>query len=252
MGTEGLPLIEKWENTNKLTYGEAGTARTLDTYWTLLDDEFKPKANKIISIIELWNKSKQGSSSLNEWITHMYNMVDQCKYAKDRDSITDRIIRDVLIIGCSSTHAKDKIIQKGSTVSLKEVLEILQLEESTNKTLSSIGADIQKVHYAKYDKKKSGSKGGKQKSGQPSTLKKPETKSADGPMCYRCGKTYTKEHDKVCKAKSAKCDACQTVGHYSKCCIKTGRLKRPQGTQKQHIAGAHDKDDMYYDEDGNV
>ena len=252
MGIEGLPLIEKWENTNKLTYGDAGTARTLDTYWTLLDDEFKPKANKIISIIELWNKSKQGSSSLNEWITRVYNMVDQCKYAEDRDNITDRIIRDVLIVGCSSTHAKDKIIRKGSTVSLKEVLEILQLEESTNKTLSSIGADTQKVHYAKYDKKKSGSKGGKQKSGQPSTLKKPETKSADGPMCYRCGKTYTKEHDKVCKAKSAKCDACQTVGHYSKCCIKTGRLKRPQGTRKQHIAGAHDKDDMYYDEDGNV
>ena len=252
MGTEGLPLIEKWENTNKLTYGEAGTARTLDTYWTLLDDEFKPKANKIISIIELWNKSKQGSSSLNEWITCVYNMVDQCKYAEDRDNITDRIIRDVLIIGCSSTHAKDKIIRKGSTVSLKEVLEILQLEESTNKTLSSIRADTQKVHYAKYDKKKSGSKGGKQKSGQPSTLKKPETKSADGPMCYRCGKTYTKEHDKVCKAKSTKCDACQTVGHYSKCCIKTGRLKRPQGTWKQHIAGAHDKDEMYYDEDGNI
>ena len=113
MGTEGLPLIEKWENTNKLTYGEAGTARMLDTYWTLLDDEFKPKANKIISIIELWNKSKQGSSSLNEWITRVYNMVDQCKYAEDRDSITDRIIRDVLIVGCSSTHAKDKIIRKG-------------------------------------------------------------------------------------------------------------------------------------------
>ena len=77
-------------------------------------------------LIELWNKSKQGSASLNEWITHVYNMVDQCKYANDRDNIMDRIIRDVLIVRCSSSHAKDKIIRKGSTVSLKEVLEILQ------------------------------------------------------------------------------------------------------------------------------
>ena len=253
MGTEGLPLIEKWENTGKLTYdGDAATSKNIDTYWTLLEDEFKPKANKIISIIELWNKSKQGSASLNKWITRVYNMVDQCKYADDRDNIMDRIIRDVLIIRCSSSHAKDKIIRKGSAVSLKEVLEILQTEESTTKTLSTIGADTQKIHYARYDKKKSGSKGGKQKSGQPSTFKKPDSKPVDGPMCYRCGKTFTKEHDKVCKAKTAKCDSCQTVRHYSKCCIKTGKLKKPPNTQKQHIAGAHELADMYYDEDGNV
>ena len=253
MGTEGLPLIEKWENTGKLTYeGDAATLKNIDTYWTLLEDEFKPKANKIISIIELWNKSKQGSASLNEWITCVYNMVDQCKYADDRDNITDRIIRDVLIVGCSSSHAKDKIIRKGSAVSLKEVLEILQTEESTTKTLLTIGADTQKIHYARYDKKKSGSKGGKQKSAQPSTFKKPNSKPADGPMCYRCGKTFTKEHDKVCKAKTTKCNLCQMVGHYSKYCIKTGKLKKLPNTWKQHIAGAHEPADMYYDEDGNV
>ena len=179
-------------------------------------------------------------------------MVDQCKYVDDRDNITDRIIRDVLIVRCSSSHTKDKIIRKGSTVSLKEVLEILQTEESTTKTLSTIGADTQKIHYARYDKKKSGSKGGKQKSGQPSTFKKSDSKPADGPMCYRCGKTFTKEHDKVCKSKTAKCNSCQTVGHYAKCCIKTGKLKKLPNKQKQHIAGAHKPEDMYCDEDGNV
>ena len=93
MGIEGLPLIEKWESTGKLTYeGDAATLKNIDTYWTLLEDEFKPKVNKIISIIELWNKSKQGSASLNKWITRVYNMVDQCKYVDDRDNITDRII----------------------------------------------------------------------------------------------------------------------------------------------------------------
>ena len=132
------------------------------------------------------------------------------------------------------------------------MLEILQTEESTTKTLSTIRADTQKIHYARYDKKKSGSKGGKQKSGQPSTFKKPDSKPADRPMCYRCGKTFTKEHDKVCKAKTAKCDSCQTVGHYSKCCFKTEKLKKPPNTQKQHIAGAYEPADMYYDEDGNV
>ena len=132
------------------------------------------------------------------------------------------------------------------------MLEILQTEESTTKTLSTIGADTQKIHYVRYIKKKSGTKGGKQKSGQPSTFKKPNSKCADGPMCYRCGKTFTKEHDKVCKAKTTKCDFCQMVGHYSKCCTKTGKLKKLPNAWKQHIAGAHEPEDMYYDEDGNV
>ena len=179
-------------------------------------------------------------------------MVDQYKYADDRDNITDRIIRDVLIVRCSSSHTKDKIIRKGSAISLKEVLKILQTEESTTKTLSTIGADTQKIHHARYDKKKSGSKGGKQKSGQPSTFKKPDSKPVVGPMCYRCGKVFTKEHDKVCKAKTTKYYSCQAVRHYSKCCIKTGKLKKLPNTQKQHIAGAHQPEDMYYNEDGNV
>ena len=42
------------------------------------------------------------------------------------------------------------------------------------------------------------------------------------------------------------------VGHYSKCCIKTGKLKKLPNIQKQHIAGAHEPEDMYYDKDDNV
>ena len=57
MGDQGLPLIEKWETTGKLDYSNANTSpakeggRTrplssgfkLETYWKLLEEEFKPK-----------------------------------------------------------------------------------------------------------------------------------------------------------------------------------------------------------------
>ena len=33
---------------------------------------------------------------------------------------------------------------------------------------------------------------------------------------------------------------------------QTGKLKKLPNTWKQHIAGAHEPEDMYYDEDGNV
>ena len=68
----------------------------------------------------------------------------------------------MLIFGCNSTHAKSKIIYKGGGIALNEVIEILWVEDSTSKTLQNIDS-TKSMHYAKYDKKKSESKGGKPK-----------------------------------------------------------------------------------------
>ena len=38
----------------------------LQNYWKLLEAEFKPKGNKLLSVIELWTRSRQGSKTLNE------------------------------------------------------------------------------------------------------------------------------------------------------------------------------------------
>ena len=97
MGDQGIPLIEKWESTGKLDYSnaeetpatEGGSRRILSsgykvqTYWDLLDEEFKPKGNKLLSIIELWTCSKQGDKPLNQWLTRVYNLVNVCKYPGD-------------------------------------------------------------------------------------------------------------------------------------------------------------------------
>ena len=121
MGDQGIPLIEKWETTGKLDYSNAdeipateggrnriqSSGYKLQTYWDLLDAEFKPKGNTFLSVIELWTHSKQGDKTLNEWLTYIHKLVNVCKYPEDS---TDRIIRDVLIIGCNSNSAKDKII----------------------------------------------------------------------------------------------------------------------------------------------
>ena len=96
--------------------------------------------------------------------------------------------RDVLIINCSNEKAKDKIIRKGHEIKLEEVIGILQTEDSTQRTLQEMNSETKKLHYASYDKKKSGSKGNKKtsfsspapkSSGSPS----PQSTSA-GRLCY--------------------------------------------------------------------
>ena len=169
MGDPGIPLVRKWENTGQISFEHAEAAEgreisngyKLETFWNLLDEELKPKGNKLLSVIELWTQSKQGSKSLNEWLTHVHNLAELCDYPT---ASKERIIRDVLIINCSNEKAKDKIIRKGHEIKLEEVIGILQTEDSTQRTLQEMNSETKKLHYASYDKKKSGSKGNKKKS----------------------------------------------------------------------------------------
>ena len=271
MGDEGLPLIEKWETTGKLDYSNANTSPAkeggrsrplssgfkLETYWKLLEEEFKPKGNKLLSIIELWTQSNQGSKTLNDWLTYVHNLVEACNYG---DS-TDRIIRDVLIIGCEFSSAKDKIIRRGETITLNEVIEILQTEASTNSTLRQFqeiqNKSIQSVNYVSYDSR---SKKSKKPSNEQNSSSSNSTGSTDpkNRKCFRYGEPFSRKHLKECRAQNATCDGCGIKGHYKKCCKKTGSFPRDNSnrenqsssTGNMRFAAAVPAEADYFDERG--
>ena len=249
MGDQGIPLIEKWESTGKLDYSnadetpatEGGRRRILlsgykiQTYWDLLEEEFKPKGNKLISIIELWTCSKQGDKPLNEWLTQVYNLVNICKYPEDS---TDRIIRDVLIVGCNSNHARDKIIRQGEAVTLNLEIEILQTEESTHSTMQQI-QDYQKrptasIHYQAYDSRSKKSKNPSNEQNSSSSTGSTESKR----QCFGCGEPFSKKHMKECRAQNVTCNGCGIKGHLKKCCKKSGNFPRDSNQQNQSSTGS--------------
>ena len=63
MGEEGIPLIKKWTALGKLDFSKPVTdgegtilsGCVLQSYWNLLEAEFKPKGNKLLSVTELWD-----------------------------------------------------------------------------------------------------------------------------------------------------------------------------------------------------
>ena len=239
MGDQGIPLIEKWESTGKLDYSnsretpatEGGRRKALSsgyklqTYWDLLDEEFKPKGNKLLSIIELWTRSKQGDKPLNQWLTQIYNLVNICKYPENS---TDRIIRDVLIVGCNSNHARDKIIRQGEAVTLNEVIEILQTEESTHSTMQQIQSYDKKstgsIYYQTYNSRSKKSKVSNEQnsSSSPTGSKK---------KCFRCGENFSRQHMKECRAQDVTCNGCGIKGHLKKCCKKSGNFPKDSNRQ---------------------
>ena len=268
MGEQGIPLVKKWTALGKLDFSSSeeniyalSSGYILQNYWNLLDAEFRPKGNKLLSVIELWIRSKQGSKTLNEWLTYVYNLVESCDYG---DS-SERIIRDVLIIGCNSDKAKDKIVRQGEKIKLQDVIEILQLEDSTRQTLTEMTSTTQKIHYASYEKKKgTGKKRKFQSNSNPSSSSSSGQKqdsTGSQKLCYRCKKNYTKGHEKVCKALNAKCNACGIEDHFEIACKKSGnfpkksssKFQKPGSTGRMNIASAVEEPALqadFFDEKG--
>ena len=266
MGKQGIPLVKKWTALGKLDFSSSeedalSSGYILQNYWNLLEAEFKPKGNKLLSVIELWTRSKQGSKTLNEWLTYVYNLVESCDYG---DS-SERIIRDVLIIGCNSDKAKDKIVRQGEKIKLQDVIEILQLEDSTRQTLTEMTSTMQKIHYASYEKKKGTGKKQKFQSNSNSSSSSSSGQKQDSTgsqkLCYRCSKNYTKGHEKVCKALNAKCNACGIEGHFEAACKKSGnfpkkstsKFQKPGSTGRMNIGSAVEEPALqadFFDEKG--
>ena len=274
MGPEAMPLIQKWTSTGKIDFstpeeipGAGGRARVplsngfiIQTFWDLLEEELKPKGNKLISILELLSdKSKQGSKPLNDWLSYVYNLVETCNYGVSKD----RIIRDILFKGCASAKAKDTIIRRGDQISLADVIEILQTEDATNNTHETIKEidsstrmdPVASVHYASYENNKKSKK--KHHSTEQNTPSNNSTKSSKS--CFRCGKPYFQGHDAECKAIGATCNECFKTGHFQIVCGSLGRLpKRVQKSNSTDRKAAHSISDApaqapvgFYNEQGN-
>ena len=129
------------------------------------------------------------------------------------------------------------------------MIEILQLEDSTRQTLSEMTSTMQKIHYASYEKNGTEKKQKFQSNSNvssPSSNGQKQDSTASQKLCYRCKKSYTKGHEKVCKALNDKCNACGISGHFEVACKRSGnfpqksssKFQKPGSTGRMNIASA--------------
>ena len=124
---------------------------------------------------------------------------------------------------------------------------------------------MQKIHYASYEKKKGTGKKQKLQSNSnvssSSSSRQKQDSTGSQKLCYRCKKSFTKGHEKVCKALNAKCNACGIVGHFEVACKKSGnfpqksssKFQKPGSTGRMNIASAVEEPALqadFFDEKG--
>ena len=222
MGKESFPLVKMWEDAGDLPCENARDAGNLPaTYFEKLDAFFKPKQNTMMAIKEVWTNFQQGNEELNSWIAriHLSNAIQLANYhdLPEDVNIKDRLVKDILLAGCNSQKAKSKIMKEGAGVLLPAVINILQEEKQATQY------EAKYVHYVKYDARK-GKKGKKPHGKKPDSSSSSSNSSSKGKKCYRCDEAFSKDHMEHCKAKNAMCRSSNKVGHYQKCCKKSGNF----------------------------
>ena len=115
------------------------------------------------------------------------------------------------------------------------MIEILQIEASTNSTLRQF-QEIQNkpmqqellVNYVSYDNRSKKSK---------KSSNEQNSSSSTGPTgakrkCFRCGEPYSRKHLQECRAQNVTCDGCGIKGHYKKCFKKTGNFPKDNSNRE--------------------
>ena len=174
--------------------------------------------------------------SLEDFHTKALRLVKEEEYLEG--DTQNRVLRDTIISGLASDKIWANIIKEGKDVTLARVMEIAQLEVSTQGHIDGMQetAKVNYVHYGKASKNKprpSGSSG----SSAPvapvaaaestlDTLESPlerQESSTTTDICWRCwkGRHQKGQH---CKAVEAVYRNCGTKGYYEKVCMKKSTL----------------------------
>ena len=150
----GMELIYKWEMEGKI---HDGNRNQIHTYFELFEEHIAPKSNALIAIVEL-KRLFQGSMSLEDFHTKALRLVKEAEYPEG--DTQNRVLRDTIISSLASDRIHAKIIKEGKDITLPRVMEIAQLEVSTQRHIDR----MQKTAKVSYIQNGKGSKKGKAKS----------------------------------------------------------------------------------------
>ena len=121
-GDHGMDLVDKWTTEAKIHDGNKGT---VNTNWTQFEEYIHPQTNQLIAVVEL-KQLFQVTLSLEDFHTRALRLVTQAGYTGDAKN---QVLRDTIISGLASDKIRAKIVKKGHTVTLNQV--IARLEVST-------------------------------------------------------------------------------------------------------------------------
>ena len=134
-----MKFVTLWAGKEARTYLNTLEQDDRDSLKTILDslEEWtKPKSDEIAAFTHL-RALNQGNKTLSSYIQEVRRVVDLCNFSCVGDC-KDRLIRNSIVAGLSSTKAYQQCISKGSNLTLNECIRICQTEDATHRQVQAL------------------------------------------------------------------------------------------------------------------
>ena len=134
-----LKYVSLWAGKEARTYLSKVTKDRKDSLKTMLDtleDWTKPKSDEIAAFTHL-RALNQGNKTLSTYIQEIRRVVDLCNFTCVGDC-KERLIRNSIVAGLSSTQAYQQCISKGSSLSVSECIKIYQTGDATCRQVQAL------------------------------------------------------------------------------------------------------------------
>ena len=224
---------------------------SLKTFLDSLEEWTKPKSDEIAAFTHL-RALNQGNKTLSSYIQEVRRMVDLCNFSCVGDC-KDRLIRNSIVAGLSSTKAYQQCISKGSNLTLNECIRICQTEDATRRQIQALRPestdcnDSTPLHHinelpqacprtsfrarggyrGSYRGGRSSQRGG---GARPQRDYRHHTETT----CGYCG-SWPHRAGEECRAAGQECLYCGKIGHFSKVCKQKLNYQQSDKTAIKHI-----------------
>ena len=134
-----MKFVTLWAGKEARTYlsmVEEDCKDSLRTVLDTLEDLTRPKSDEIAAFTHL-RTLNQDNKTLSAYIQEVRRVVDLSNFACMGDC-KDRLIRNSIVAGLSSTKAYQQCISKGSSLTLNECIRICQTEDATHRQVQAL------------------------------------------------------------------------------------------------------------------
>ena len=251
-----MKFVTLWAGKEARTYLntlEQDNRDSLETILDSLEEWTKPKSDEIAAFTHL-RTLNQGNKTLSSYIQEVRRMVDLCNFMCVGDC-KDRLIRNSIVAGLSSTKAYQQYISKGSNLNLNECIKICQTEDATHRQVQALrpeSADCNDStplhHIADYPQscprtnpRVRGGHRGSFRGGRPShrggiggVHLQRDYRYSPKTTCGNCS-SWPHRTGEECKASGQECLHCGKLGHFSKVCRQRLDYQQSEKTAVKHI-----------------
>ena len=187
----------------------------LKTYYDRFEAHVSPRGNPVFARFKFHGPVQGSSETEEKFITDLRILAQDCDF-KD----PDEMIRYRIVFGTNSPKVREKLISKGSALTLDKAVELARSFEASQAQLSAMAGSStnnseETVHLVQKQNTGKGPQGTQTSNSQPPRGTR---------LCGNCGRSHNSLSN--CPARGQTCLYCKKPNHFAEVCRSKARRQR--------------------------